>query len=244
MSYISAISSKDSLFSPSPSFPFSFFSFISPTVRKTPPGEAAFWAWWFPQGRPAFALYSPCPRCCSRTVGRWSAGGAIFRVRMDAHEEAQQRAVAEDELARSALRQAEIERRIAEAQQKLKDRELARKGRRGRMTVHEQAIENNLNALLVRLRRGYLPGEVMSTPSAPPAEVFASAQQHVQHHAAGGAAPAGRPAPKAGGSADGADDDGGGGGEEDAAFRNYSSPTLHQRSARFRVNWCQDVRRT
>ena len=167
---------------------------------------------------------------------------------MDAHEartaEAQQRAVAEDELARSALRQAEIERRIAEAQQKLKDRELARKGKRGRMTVHEQAIENNLNALLVRLRRGYLPGEVMSTPSAPPAEVFASAQQHVQHHAAGGAAPAGRPAPKAGGSADGADDDGGGGGEEDAAFRNYSSPTLHQRSARFRVNWCQDVRRT
>ena len=45
---------------------------------------------------------------------------------MDANEartaEAQQRAVAEDELARSALRQAEIERRIAEAQQKLKDR--------------------------------------------------------------------------------------------------------------------------
>ena len=70
---------------------------------------------------------------------------------MDANEartaEAQQRAVAEDELARSALRQAEIERRIAEAQQKLKDRELARKGRRGRMTVHEQAIENKLNAL-------------------------------------------------------------------------------------------------
>ena len=96
---------------------------------------------------------------------------------MDANEartaEAHQRAVAEDELARSALRQAEIERRIAEAQQKLKDRELARKGRRGRMTVHEQAIENSLNALLVRLRRGYLPGEVMSTPSAPPAQVRA-----------------------------------------------------------------------
>ena len=34
---ISAISSTDSLFSPSPSFPFSFFSFISPTVSKTPP---------------------------------------------------------------------------------------------------------------------------------------------------------------------------------------------------------------
>jgi hypothetical protein len=32
-----AISSKDSRFSPSPSFPFTFFSFISPTVRKTPP---------------------------------------------------------------------------------------------------------------------------------------------------------------------------------------------------------------
>ena len=172
---------------------------------------------------------------------------------MDAHEahtaEAQQRAVAEEELAKSALRQAEIKRRIAEAELKLKDRELARKGKRGRMTVNEQAIENKLNALLVRLRRGYLPGEVMSTPSAPPAEVFASAQQNLQHHAAGGAAPAGRPAPKAGGSADGADDDGGGAGdeddgEEDAAFRNYSSPTLHQRSARFRVNWCQDVRRT
>ena len=125
----------------------------------------------------------PDDACCSRTAGRWSAGGAIYRVRMDAHEartaEAQQRAVAEDELARSALRQAEIERRIAEAQQKLKDRELARKGKRGRMTVHEQAIENKLNALLVRLRRGYLPGEVMSTPSAPPAEVFASAQQNL-----------------------------------------------------------------
>ena len=47
--YISAISSTNSLFSPSPSFPFSFFSFISPTVSKTPPGEAAFWAWWIPR---------------------------------------------------------------------------------------------------------------------------------------------------------------------------------------------------
>ena len=158
---------------------------------------------------------------------------------MDAHEahtaEAQQRAVAEEELAKSALRQAEIKRRIAEAELKLKDRELARKGKRGRMTVHEQAIENKLNALLVRLRRGYLPGAVMSTPSAPPVEVFASAQQHVQHHAAGGAAPAGRPAPKAGGSADGADDDGGGAGdeddgEEDAAFRNYYRVTATQRA--------------
>ena len=86
---------------------------------------------------------------------------------MDAHEahtaEAQQRAAAEEELAKSALRQAEIKRRIAEAELKLKDREQARKGKRGRMTVHEQAIENSLNALLVRLRRGYLPGEVMST---------------------------------------------------------------------------------
>jgi hypothetical protein len=112
---------------------------------------------------------------------------------MDAHEahtaEAQQRAAAEEELARSALRQAEIKRRIAEAELKLKDREQARKGKRGRMTVHEQAIENSLNALLVRLRRGYLPGEVMSTPSAPPAQVLASAQQNLQHHAAGRAAP-------------------------------------------------------
>jgi hypothetical protein len=110
---------------------------------------------------------------------------------MDAHEahtaEAQQRAAAEEELAKSALRQAEIKRRIAEAELKLKDRETARKGKRGRMTVHEQAIENKLNALLVRLRRGYLPGEVMSTPSAPPAQV--RAQKNLQHHAAGGAAP-------------------------------------------------------
>ena len=181
----------------------------------------------------------PGDACCTRTEGRWSAGGAIYRVRMDAHEartaEAQQRAVAKQELAKSALRQAEIKRSIAEAELKLKNRELARKGRRGRMTVHEQAIENKLNALLVRLRRGYLPGEVMSTPSAPPAEVFASAQQNLQHHAAGGAAPAGRPAPKAGGSADGADDDGGGAGdeddgEEDAAFRNYYRVTAEQRA--------------
>ena len=52
-------------------------------------------------------------------------GGATFSSSMDAAE-AQQRADAEEELARSALRQAEIERRIAEAQQKLKDSELAR----------------------------------------------------------------------------------------------------------------------
>ena len=37
---------------------FSFFYFISPTVSKTPPGEAAFWAWWIPQGRPGLALAS------------------------------------------------------------------------------------------------------------------------------------------------------------------------------------------
>ena len=85
--------------------------------------------------------------CCSRTEGRWSAGGAIFSSTMDAHEahtaEAQQRAAAEEELAKSALRQAEIKRRIAEAELKLKDRETARKGKRGRMTVREQTIENN-----------------------------------------------------------------------------------------------------
>ena len=85
--------------------------------------------------------------CCTRAEGRWSAGGAIFSSTMDAHEahtaEAQQRAAAEEELARSALRQAEIKRRIAEAELKLKDRETARKGKRGRMTVREQTIENN-----------------------------------------------------------------------------------------------------
>jgi len=97
-------------------------------------------------------------------------GGATFSSSMDAAE-AQQRADVEEELAESALRQAEIKRRIAEAEQKLKDRELARKGKRGRMKVNEQTIENNLHALLVRLRRGYLPGEVMSTPSAPPTQV-------------------------------------------------------------------------
>ena len=41
---------------------------------------------------------------------------------MDAQEEAQQRAVAEEELAKSALRQAEIKRQIAEAELKLKNR--------------------------------------------------------------------------------------------------------------------------
>jgi hypothetical protein len=103
--------------------------------------------------------------------------------------ELQQRAEAEDELAKSARRQAEINRRIAEAEKKVKDRALARKGKSGRMNTAEQNIENALTALLARLRRGYLPGEVMSTPSAPPAQVLASAQQNLQHHAAGGAAP-------------------------------------------------------
>ena len=88
---------------------------------------------------------------------------------MDVTAEAQQRADAEDELAKSARRQAEINRRIAEAKKKVKDRALARKGKSGRMKSAEQNIENALTALLVRLRRGYLPGEVMSTPSAPPA---------------------------------------------------------------------------
>jgi hypothetical protein len=108
---------------------------------------------------------------------------------MDVTAEAQQCADAEDELAKSARRQAEINRRIAEAKKKVKDRALARKGKSGRMKSAEQNIENALTALLVRLRRGYLPGEVMSTPSAPPAQVLASAQQNLQHHAAGGAAP-------------------------------------------------------
>ena len=82
---------------------------------------------------------------------------------MDVTAEAQQRADAEDELAKSARRQAEINRRIAEAKKKVKDRALARKGKSGRMKSAEQNIENALTALLVRLRRGYLPGEVMST---------------------------------------------------------------------------------
>ena len=76
-----------------------------------------------------------------------------------------------EELARSALRQAEIKRRIAEAEQKLKDRELARKGKRGRMKVHEQTIENaSQRAARPAAKSGVPPGRlVMSTPSAPPA---------------------------------------------------------------------------
>ena len=97
------------------------------------------------------------------------------------------------ELAAAGRRQAEIDRRIAEATQKLKDRAEARKGKRGRMSSAEQAKEDSLNALLVRLRRGYLPGEMMSTARAPVEQVIGSARQNLQHHAAGGVAPSGRP---------------------------------------------------
>ena len=48
---------------------------------------------------------------------------------------------AREELEQACRRQREIDRRIAEAVQKLKDRAEARKGKRGRMTVAEQAKE-------------------------------------------------------------------------------------------------------
>ena len=142
-------------------------------------------------------------------------------------------------LAAAGRRRAEIDRRIAEAEQKLKERAAARKGKRGRMTSAEQAKENSLNALIVRLRAGYLPGEQMSAARAPADQVLASAQQNLQHHAAGGSAPPGRPAAAAasssgggGAAADGADgddqdddDD-----DQDPNFRNYYRVTSQQRA--------------
>ena len=70
-------------------------------------------------------------------------------------------------LAAAGRRQADIDQRIREAEAKLKARAEARKGKPGRMTSAEQAIEDRLNELLVRLKRGYLPGETMSAARAP-----------------------------------------------------------------------------
>ena len=109
---------------------------------------------------------------------------------------------AADTLAAAGRRQAEIDRHIAAAVKKLKDRLEARKGRPGRMSNAEQRIEDGLNAALKRLRAGHLPGELMSTARAPTDAVAASAQQNLQHHAAGAAVPSGRPA--AGSSSSGA----------------------------------------
>ena len=105
------------------------------------------------------------------------------------------------------------------------------------MTSAEQSIENRLHELLVRLRRGYLPGETMSAARAPAEQVAASAQQNLQHHAAGAVAPGGRPpaANRSGssgsgsgsrsGSSGGGHDDGDGDDEDEeetvAEFRNY-----------------------
>ena len=104
-----------------------------------------------------------------------------------------------EELARSALRQAEIKRRIAEAEQKLKDRELARKGKRGRMKVHEQTIEKT-RTISTRCSSGCEEGTSRATrhehSERTARAVLASAQQNLQHDAAGGAAPAGRLRPR------------------------------------------------
>jgi hypothetical protein len=148
---------------------------------------------------------------------------------MDAHEE----------LAAAGRRQADIDRRIAEATRTLKDREIARKGKPGRMKAAEQKKEDDLNALLVRLRKGFLPGELMTTARAPVEQVVASAQLNLQHHAAGGVAPRGRPSPAGGGGGgggggdsdgetDGVDD--GDDGEENPRFTNYYHVTPQQRA--------------
>ena len=94
-------------------------------------------------------------------------------VGMDAHEE----------IAAAGRRQADIDRRIDEALRKLKARKDARKGKPGRMNGFEQRKEDDLNKLIVELRRGVLPGEIMSTARAPVEQVVVSAQQNLQHHA-------------------------------------------------------------
>ena len=70
-------------------------------------------------------------------------------------------------LSAAARRQVELDRLIAEAEEKLKQRKSSRKasrgGRgRGRLNGSEQATDNKLNASLVRLRAGVLPGEQMN----------------------------------------------------------------------------------
>jgi hypothetical protein len=149
---------------------------------------------------------------------------------MDAHEE----------LAAAGRRKAEIDRRIDDVKKTLKARETARKGKPGRMTGREQKVENDLNALLLRLRNGFLPGEYMPTARAPVEQVVASAQKNLQHHAAGEVAPCGRPSPAGsggGGGAGGGDSDdvenGGDDGddeEENQEFRNYYRVTPQQRA--------------
>jgi len=147
---------------------------------------------------------------------------------------------AHDELAAAGRRQADIDRRIADASRKLKERETARKGKPGRMKAAEQQKENDLHALLVRLKNGFLPGEMMTTARAPVAQVVASAQQNLQHHAADGVAPRGRPSPAgSGGGSGGGDIDGGGDenggddgddGEKNHNFSNYYRVTPQQRA--------------
>ena len=101
-------------------------------------------------------------------------------------------------------RKAEIDRRIVEAEKKLKDRAAARKGKgSGRLSTKEQNIDNSLNALLVRLRRGYLPGEIMSDARAPTDAVISSARMNSQHHASALSAPSGRPPARVAAAADG-----------------------------------------
>ena len=148
-------------------------------------------------------------------------------------------------LAKAGRRQAEIDRRVAAAQKELDDRIKARQGKgSGRLPKAEQMKDDNLNKLLVRLKRGYLPGEVMSNARAPPEQVAASARQNAAHHAAGTSAPSGRPARAGNGSSgNGSDDDGGGAGssggssgaeadpddsEPDERFRHYYSITSQQ----------------
>ena len=87
-------------------------------------------------------------------------------------------------LAEAGRRQAEIDRRMKEAEQKLKERAAARKRKQGRMPKAEQQKEDSLHALIVRLKRGFLPGEIMDVARAPADRVAASARQNLQHHAA------------------------------------------------------------
>ena len=103
-------------------------------------------------------------------------------------------------LSAAGRRQAQLDKLIAEAeaelQQRKRNRQAVHGGQgRGRMNAREQAIENKLNATLVRLRAGVLPGEQMSAARAPTEQVAHSAQQNAQHHASALNAPSGRTAP-------------------------------------------------
>ena len=138
------------------------------------------------------------------------------------------------ELLEQGQHQAECRRLIEEKQAELDRRIAARKGKgSGRLSGAEQKKDDDLNAVLVNLRLGYLPGERVPTARAPTAQVFQSARQHSTHHAGRLSVPAGRPrndggrADRGGTNGDGADDgDGDAGAEDDAPDDGVADPAF------------------